>query len=166
MTGDELNSALISKGYVRTADGWQAPRARNKEDPGAADPGAKEGSQEGLPAGTELPYPQLQKQQALDHETAQREAVEKADPHYLAGVSGVDGESKPQFRITVHLRVCNRIRRDPSGALETILDVITATRRRLRERLTGNPGDSGEGSARGRRRKDRNRKAVKEYVPF
>jgi len=166
MTQDELDSSMLSKGYVRTASGWSRPaRARIDRHPGTADTGPEE-AQAAASSTAELPHTELQECEALDHEAAQREAAQETVPDYIPGVSGVDGESRPEFRISVTLKVSNRGRRDPTGALETICDVITATRRRLSERLSGGVVESGKGSSRRRGRDHHHRTAVEDKVPF
>jgi len=166
LTPDELALTLAAKGYVRTGSGWRKPAGPLPQtDPGA--PELEATSQNGHgETGGQLPHPELQEREAMDHEASEREAFETALPDYVPGVSGVDGESRPEFRISVTLYVSNRVRRDPTGAFETLCDVITATRRRLRERLTGRFLEGGASPARRRRRPDRNPKTVKEPLPF
>jgi len=114
----------------------------------------------GTGAQTELPYTELQKLKADNPGARTNEA---SDVDNVSGISRLDGASRPEFRITVTLHVSNRLRRDPTGAFETICDVITATRRRLSERFEGR---FMEGKPRGTRRGRRNHNAGKTVVPF
>ncbi len=166
-TANDLKNA----GYVLTPSGYRKLGSGNTHaqgHSGAAQPGQPEQSQErpGEPQG-KLPHSELQERQAVDHEAAQRQAAQPALPDYVPGVSEVDGESRPEFRISITLFVSNRGRRDPTGALETLCDVLTAARRRLRERLDRGGVESGTRPARRGRGANRDRKAsLKEWVPF
>lgn len=122
--------------------------------------------QDGGETSGELSHSFVQEFEEVDHETAERKTAETSLPDHIPGVSGVDGESRPEYRITVTLRVSNRARRDPTGAFETICDVVVATRRRLRERLEGRLVAGRKSAARRRRMRNHNREADLGPVPF
>lgn len=143
---------MLAKGWVRTPTGWGPPANTNRPVRpegsavnGAAGVGAQEDSGASAPwqeacreaPSCPLPHSELQELQEVGDEDAEGDAAEASVADYQPGVSGVDGESRGQFRIAVTLHVSDNKRRDPTGALETICDVITATRRRLGERLVG-----------------------------
>lgn len=113
----------------------------------------------------QLPHSELQEFETLVDEGPAGSAAQTPVPDYEPGVSTVEGESRPEFRITVTLLVSNRGRRDPTGALETLMDTLTATRRRLSQRLAGRVVEGEAGPARPRRGHYRNTKAVGK-VPF
>ncbi len=79
---NELEIALAAKGYVRTALGWVRPvgvaAAKNT---GATEPGKTPEMSGGNSEG-ELPHSELQEQQALDHEAAERSAAQASVPDY------------------------------------------------------------------------------------
>ena len=161
MSPDELRASMLSKGLVECADGsWSAPsRTRAARNSGPTDkegPGECEGDRSTDPG--ELPHPEQEEQQAVADEVAEREDAEEAVADYETGVSTVDGEGTGTFRIDVVIHVSNRVRRDPTGALETICDIITATRRRLGERLDGRLVDSRKVRPNRRRRDDNDHK--------
>lgn len=167
MKADELRSSMLSKGYVESPNGWvHASRLGDKGDRRPSEQvtqGQSAQDQQGPAA--KLPCAELQKLEA------DRDDGKNAVPDYQKGIQGVDGEGSATFRIDVVIRVSNRVRRDPTGAFETICDLITATRRRLRERLDGRIVESGSRPARKRRRKNNDHKAdVKSFdeskVPF
>ena len=157
MTKEELENAMLAKGYVRCADGsWTAPsRITGARD--AGQPQQERSGEKNKPGnGTELPRAEFQKLQNASDQSAGGPAAEKAIPHYEAGVSTMDGESRPAFRISITLYVSGG-RRDPVGSFETVCDLITITRRRLMERLSGGQleGDAMPTRRRGRKHRDR-----------
>ncbi len=77
------------------------------------------------------------------------------------GVSGMDREGRTSFRIHIALKVSNHGRRDPTGALETICDLLTDLQRRLSERLAARELDSRVSFARKRGRRNHSGKTVK-----
>lgn len=165
MNPDELHNAAIAKGYVLCPDGGyrKANRASPSPNPGAAQ---SEGHKAGRGADAKLPHTELQKCKAVDHQTTERKTFKEAVPDYLPGVSAMDEESHPEFRISIVLHVSNRVRRDPTGAFETLCDVVTATARRLRERLDGRFVESPACGPRRRRSNNHNRETEINKVPF
>jgi len=89
-----------------------------------------------------------------------------SDDYREAGNSEMDRAGRGSFRISVTLYVSNHGRRDPIGALETICDLITATRRRLSERYANRDLASPVVRTRTRGGKRGDRKIVKDEVPF
>lgn len=151
---------------LRSGDNANQNRVGTEEAASAENHPAKEQcSDNGAPR--ELSHTELQEFEAMDNEAAEREAVEKAAADYLPGISRLDGESRPKFRITVIFHVSDRRRRDPTGAFETICDLVTATVRRLNERLAGRFVEKKQRGA-GRRRSNHHHRtvAVKGPVPF
>lgn len=148
---------LIAAGYVFDGTEYRRPHASPPGDcPGREQKPEGSSSENPEGAATELPCAEFQKLKDVDPQGSQGETVAPAAPDYEAGVSTVDGESRPAFRISVTLYV-SRGRRDPVGALETICDLITITRRRLMERLPGGQLEGGPVPAKRRRRNDRDR---------
>ncbi len=133
----------------------------------AADPGTQghrdEAVAEAQDGGevSELPHTELQEHEALDNEPAEWETAEETVSDHGAPVSGLEREGRGQFRISVTLKVSNYGRRDPTGAFETICDLITATRRRLSERLALRQLVGPIGDRRRRGRNNNSGKAVK-----
>lgn len=158
---EEWDNALLTKGYVRSSAGWIRPAGLGtKKNPCPAQLAPEIQAGASPAAEAQLSHSVVQECETLDHQTAERQAAEEADPDHVPGVSTVEGESRPEYRITVTLYVSNRGRRDPSGALETICDTLVDARRRLSQRLTGGQVESGSRSARRRRMPDRDRTPV------
>lgn len=163
MSNDELSASMLAAGYVRDSAGWVHPsRVGDKRDSRPAEQIAQgQVAQDQQNPASELPCAELQKLEA------DRDDGQDSVPHYQEGIQGVDGKGRATFRIDVIIRVSNRVRRDPTGAFETICDLITATRRRLRERLDGRLMESGDRPTRKRRRADNHHQAdVKGPLPF
>lgn len=144
-----------AKGLVRSGDSADKDRTGVTEDSSPSEFAEPEDG-----AAPELSHAKFQELKKVDNEAAEREAFEKAAAHYIPRVSKVDGESRGQFRITVVFHVSDRRRRDPTGAFETICDVITATVRRLNERLAGRFVEKKQRLTRRRRGNNHNRAIV------
>ncbi len=126
---------------------------------------ARQGPQD-APTGSQLPHPIEEEWEALALE-GEGQAAQEADPDNQTGDSGMDREGHSTFRITVALKVSNYGRRDPTGALETICDLITATRRRLSERFASRQLVGGNGGTRKRGSNNHHRKIVDKLpLPF
>ncbi len=118
------------------------------------------------PEVSELPH-SIEEEQQDYTDGVEGASVEVPDDNCEAGNSGMDREGRAAFRITVALKVSNYGRRDPTGAIETICDLITATRRRLGERLAARQLDGRIGRARTRRGRNHHRKTVEKLpLPF
>jgi hypothetical protein len=117
-------------------------------------------------ANCELPYPQHEELEDVVDEASERETTAETAADFEAGVSGMAREGRSQFRISVTLKVSNYGRRDPTGALETICDLITTTRRRLYQRLTERKLVGPISEPRRRGRKHHGGAVVKGKVPF
>src|SRR6266851_3580422 len=85
-TKDELKSAIVPKGYVRTADGVFT-HVDNLRDKGHPRPAPAEQGRAGEATTASLPHPKFQNQQAVDNEAARRQAAEASFSDYVAGVS-------------------------------------------------------------------------------
>lgn len=57
--------------------------------------------------------------------------------HHKAGVPKVDGAGHRKYCFAVTFRVSNNRRRDPTGMLETLADVLVRAVRRFNQRATG-----------------------------
>ncbi len=164
MNRDEFERLARSKGYVSTSDGALSHHSHVVP---KAPPSAPGSGERGQDPETEFPHTELQEQQTLADEGSPGQPAEAALPDYEPGVSAVDDESRATYRITVTLFVSDNLRRDPTGALETICDTLVHTARRLRARVEGRELESGKGGAGGRRRKNRDRAPdVKGPLPF
>lgn len=154
MTASELHASMSAKGFVRGADGfyYRPSRAGVK---GNSSPAQQEQVQKPQATAPELSHTELEKLQDVVDES-EGETVEEAAADFQAGVSTMEGSSHPKFRITVTFYVSGG-RRDPTGMFETICDLITHTRRRLLERLSGGKLESRGSPARKRRVQDRDR---------
>ena len=167
-TPDEFDATMLAKGFVRQPDGSYSKAARAGT---ARDSGAAEQKPEGPAAHdrpnhpAQLSHTELQKFESRGVEESSGQTAGPPVLDYETGTGKVDGESRPTFRIEITLHVSNRMRRDPTGALETICDVITATRRRLSERLDPGFVEGGDVRARKRRRNSGDNKALVK-VPF
>jgi|SRR6267142_5974537 len=155
VNGDKLERVENANGLVRSGDNADKNCSRTKEDSGTS-----EFAESGDETARELSHTELQKLETVGDEVAEREAFKQAAADYIPRVSTVDGESRGQFRITVVFHVSDRRRRDPTGAFETICDVITATVRRLNERLTGRFVEKKPRLVRRRRSNNHNRETV------
>lgn len=149
MTTNELHASMLSKGFIRGADGFYF-RPRRAGDKGNSCSSQQEQVRKPEAASAELSYPQFQKPKDVADEESSGKASKETLPDYQAGVSTMDGASRPKFRITVTFYVSGG-RRDPTGMLETVCDLITHTRRRLMERLSGGKLESRRGALRKRR---------------
>jgi hypothetical protein len=164
MTKEQLDASMLAKGFLLGPNGQytKVHRVRDKVDPGPAQP---EQISKPKAAPAKLSRPVDEKPQDVDNEGG-REAAETAAADYQTGVSTVEGEGHPKFRISVTLYISEG-RRDPTGMLETIADLITATRRRLMERLPGGVMEVRSGSIRPGGSKNSSGKAgLEEDVPF
>ena len=108
---------------------------------------------------SQLPHSEHQELQDVDYD-GEGSSLEASDVDLEAGVPGMEREGRSRFRIAVALRVSNYGRRDPTGAIETLCDLLTATRRRLSERLAARQLDSRVSFARKRGRDNHPRKTV------
>jgi len=109
---------------------------------------------------------ELQKQQNVDCEITQRQAVGATVVDHEAGIPGGYETDREQFRVTITFRFSNQRRTDLSGKLDTILDCIVHARRRL---LGDNPTNSGASRnvrSRKRRSNNHNRTVVEGPLPF
>ena len=69
-----------------------------------------------------------------------------------------DGINRERFRITIDFLVSDNRRRDPDGAINTILDCLVRSVRRLSEGDSGDCGASKKSSKRKRRSNNKTRK--------
>lgn len=107
----------------------------------------------------------VQELENADHQEPTREAPAAPDVDHETGVSGIDGADHGVFQITIALRYPDRLRRDPHGAAETILDCLVRARRRLLD-PNYRPSDRVR-SGRGKSRRDNHSpKTVRKWVPF
>jgi hypothetical protein len=113
MNFEEANNAYRAKGFVWDGTKWSRPaRAHPAQDPGAAQSQAQDENAGGGPP-AELPHTEFQECEAMGNEGPEGQTAEEGLPDYIAGVSEVEGEGRPEFRITVTLLVSNHMRRDP-----------------------------------------------------
>ena len=61
-----------------------------------------------------------------------------------------DASNRAKFRVTIDLLISDKRKRDPDGAINTVMDCLVGAVRRLREGDTGNCGASKKGSQRKR----------------
>lgn len=115
----------------------------------------------------QLPHTEQEKLENGFGQATQRQAAGSGNGRDEARNTGMDREGRSTFRISVTLHVSNYGRRDPIGALETICDLVTATRRRLSERFSNRDLASPvvRTGKRGRNHRDRTA-VVKGPIPF
>ena len=98
-------------------------------------------------------HSQLQEQQALADEAAQRQTSGTPLFDNRPESKEADGTDHPSFRVTATFYFSDRRRRDAHGAYETVADCLIAAVRRL---LDSNPGHNHKGAVvrtgKGRRR--------------
>lgn len=151
----ERDGQLINPNATRPVPQTSAAGPRTDRRAGATVEEAQDASKV-----SQLPHTEQEELEDADSEVAEREAAGEADVDNQAGDSGMEREGRASFRITVAFKVSNYGRRDPTGALETICDLIPVVFRRLRERIARRKLVGGISAPRPGGRRNNNRKAV------
>lgn len=120
---------------------------------------AGEQEKENPSVSSELPRAINEELENVDDQACERQTIKTPAPHQQTGVSGMERKGRPSFRVSMSLHVSNYGRRDPTGAYETVLDLLVALRGRLGERLATGNLVSSFGTTRKRRSRASHRKA-------
>jgi len=111
-------------------------------------------------------YSGIQKQQAAADQNPQRQVAGSAFADHETGLPEEDGSDHGIFRLTITIRIPNKLRRDLDGMLSTICDCLRNARGRCLDAHTGDSHSGRTVRARRGRGNHHHPKIVEEKVPF